>query len=168
ISKELEALRRDEAEKFQLLDLLKFQVTELERAQLAIDEDVSLEEERRRLQNVEKLTTLAGESYRLIYEDDDAAISRLRSAEKHVRELGEYDAAFKEYFEPLESARAALEDLSFVLRDFAAKLEYSPSRLAEIEDRLAELSRLKRKYGGSIESALEHLARSEDRLRQIE
>ena len=45
-----------------------------------------------------------------------------------------------------------LEDLSFSLRDFADRLEFSPSRLAEIEDRLAELSRLKRKYGGSIEA----------------
>jgi len=54
------------------------------------------------------------------------------------------------------------------LRDFADKLEFSPSRLAEIEDRLAELSRLKRKYGGTIDSALEHLARSQDRLLQIE
>jgi DNA repair protein RecN (Recombination protein N) len=61
-----------------------------------------------------------------------------------------------------------LEDLSFSLRDFADKLEFSPARLAQIEDRSAELSRLKRKYGGSIESALEHLARAQDRLRQIE
>jgi DNA repair protein RecN (Recombination protein N) len=61
-----------------------------------------------------------------------------------------------------------LEDLAFSLRDFADKLEFSPDRLEEIENRLAELSRLKRKYGGSAETGLEHLARSQDRLRQIE
>ncbi|HEV7395828.1 MAG TPA: DNA repair protein RecN [Pyrinomonadaceae bacterium] len=165
---ELKALRQDEAEKFQLVDVLKFQIDELERGQLALDEDVSLEEERRRLQNIEKLTELASESYRLIYEDDLAAVSRLRLAEKQIEELGQYESAFREYKEPLESARATLEDLSFSLRDFSEKLEFSPVRLGEIEDRLAEISRLKRKYGGSIESALEHLARSEDRLRQIE
>lgn len=165
---ELQALRQDEAEKFQLVDVLKFQIDELERGQLAIDEDVSLEEERRRLHNIEKITELASESYRLIYEDDLAVVSRLRLAEKQIEELGQYESAFREYKDPLESARATLEDLSFSLRDFSEKLEFSPARLAEIEDRLAEISRLKRKYGGSIESALEHLARSEDRLRQIE
>jgi DNA repair protein RecN (Recombination protein N) len=61
-----------------------------------------------------------------------------------------------------------LEDLAFSLRDFSEKLEFSPARLEQIENRLAELSSVKRKYGGSIESALEHLARSEDRLRLVE
>src|SRR5262249_45412918 len=76
--------------------------------------------------------------------------------------------SFRDYLEGLETARAVLEDLSFSLRDFADRLEFSPARLAEIEDRLAGLSPLKRKYGGSIADSLGHLARSEDRLRQIE
>lgn len=168
VRRELDSLRHDEAEKFQLVDTLKFQIAELERAQLSIGEDERLEEERRRLANVEKLTALCQSSYSRIYEDDAAAITRVRQSLKDVGELAEYDASFRDYLEPLESARAVLEDLSFTLRDFADRLEFSPARLAEIEDRLAELSRLKRKYGGSITAALEHLVRAEDRLRQIE
>ena len=168
IRRELDSLRHDEAEKFQLVDTLKFQITELERAQLSIGEDERLEEERRRLANVEKLTSLCQSSYSRIYEDDDAAVVRVRQSLKDVEEMAEYDPSFREYLEGLESARAVLEDLSFTLRDFADRLEFSPSRLAEIEDRLAELSRLKRKYGGSIAASLQHLARAEDRLRQIE
>jgi DNA repair protein RecN (Recombination protein N) len=168
LQRELDALRRDDSEKFQLVDTLKFQIDELERAQLVIGEDERLEEERKRLANVEKLTALCQSSYGRIYEDDDAAVGRVRSALKDVTELAEYESSFRDYLEGLESARAVLEDLSFSLRDFADKLQFSPARLAEVEDRLAELSRLKRKYGGSIESALEHLAHSEDRLRQIE
>jgi len=168
VRRELDSLRHDEAEKFQLVDTLKFQIAELERAQLSIGEDERLEEERRRLGNVEKLTELCQSTYSRIYEDDDAAITRVRQSLKDVAELAEYDASFRDYLEGLESARAVLEDLSFTLRDFADRLEFSPARLAEIEDRLAELSRLKRKYGGSITAALEHLARSEDRLRHIE
>jgi DNA repair protein RecN (Recombination protein N) len=168
IRSQLLALRQNEAEKFQLVDVLKFQIEELERGQLAPDEDVLLEEERRRLQNVEKLTSLSAESYRLIYEDDEAALARIRVAAKRVEELSEFDASFREYLEGLESARAILEDLAFSLREFSAKLEFSPARQEEIENRLADISRLKRKYGGSIESALEHLARSEDRLHLIE
>jgi DNA repair protein RecN (Recombination protein N) len=168
LRRELDALRHDDAEKFQLVDTLKFQIEELERARLAVGEDERLEEERKRLSNVEKLTTLCQSSYARIYEDDDAALARVRQTLKDLTELAEYDSSFRDYLEGLENARAVLEDLSFSLRDFADKLEFSPARLAEIEDRLAELSRLKRKYGGSIQTALEHLARSEDRLRQIE
>lgn len=168
VQRELDALRRDDSEKFQLVDTLTFQIDELDRAQLVIGEDERLEDERRRLANVEKLTSLCQSSYARIYEDDDAALARVRQTLKDIAELAEYESSFREYLEGLESARAVLEDLSFSLRDFADKLEFSPARLAEIEDRLAELSRLKRKYGGSIQSALEHLARSEDRLRQIE
>jgi DNA repair protein RecN (Recombination protein N) len=168
IRRELEELQRDEAEKFQLVDILKFQIYELERAQLALGEDSALEEERRRLHNVEKLTLLCAQSYSLIYEDTDAALTRVRLATKQVEELGSYESSFREYLEGLESARAVLEDLAFSLRDFSEKLEFSPARLEQLEDRMAEISAIKRKYGGTIEGALEHLARSEDRLRQVE
>ena len=168
LRREFESLRHDEAEKFQLLDTLKFQIAELEHAQLTVGEDERLDEERRRLSNVEDLTTLCQSSYSRIYEDDDAALTRVRQTLKDIEQLAEFESTFRDYLEGLESARAVLEDLSFSLRDFADRLEFSPSRLAEIEDRLAELSRLKRKYGGSINTALDHLVRSEDRLRQIE
>ncbi|HZN00772.1 MAG TPA: DNA repair protein RecN [Pyrinomonadaceae bacterium] len=168
LRREFESLRQDEAEKFQLLDTLQFQISELERAELSIGEDERLDEERRRLANGEHLTMLCQSSYSRIYEDDDAALTRIRQSLKDVEELAEYESSFRDYVEGLESARAVLEDLSFSLRDFADRLEFSPARLAEIEDRLAEISRLKRKYGGSITAALDHLARSEGRLRQIE
>lgn len=168
IKRELEEHGKQEAEKFQLLDILKFQIDELERSQLVVGEDEQLDEERRRLNNVEKLTTLCAESFALVYDDSDSAITRVRQTARRVEELSSYESRFRQHLEAIEGARAVLEDLAFSLRDFADKLEFSPARLDAIEDRLAELSRLKRKYGGSVESALEHLARSQDRLRQIE
>ncbi|HLF83315.1 MAG TPA: DNA repair protein RecN [Blastocatellia bacterium] len=167
IKRELEAQGKEEAEKFQMIDILRFQIDELERARLVVGEDDQLEEERRRLNNVEKLTTLCAESFGLTYEDSDSAITRIRQTARRVEELAGYESKFREYLEGLETSRALLEDLAFSLRDFADKLEFSPARLEEIENRLAELIRLKRKYGGSTESALDHLARSQDRLRQI-
>jgi DNA repair protein RecN (Recombination protein N) len=165
---QLATLVSDEAKRFQLVDTLKYQIDELERAQLALGEDEQLEEERRRLLNVEQLTSLSQSSYARIYEDDEAALARLRQTISEIVELADYESSFREYVEPLESARATLEDLAFKLRDFAERLEFSPARLAEIEDRLNELSRLKRKYGGSLTSALEHLAQSQDQLRNLE
>jgi DNA repair protein RecN (Recombination protein N) len=167
LKRELDQLQQGEAEKLQLVDILKFQIDELERAQLAIGEDESLAEERRRLQNIEKLTLLCTQSYALIYEDNDAALTRVRLAGKQVEELSSYESSFRSYLEGLESARALLEDLAFSLRDFSEKLEFSPARQDQIENRLAEISGIKRKFGGSIESALAHLARSDDRLRQL-
>lgn len=168
LKRELDELQQDDAKKFQLIDILRFQIDELERANLTIGEDERLEEERRRLNNVEKITTLCGEGFGLVYEDEDSAISRIGQAVRRVEELSGYESSFRNYIEGLQSSRALLEDLAFALRDLAEKLEFSPDRLAEIESRLAELTRLKRKYGGSIESALEHLATSEDRLNNIE
>jgi DNA repair protein RecN (Recombination protein N) len=168
VKRELEAQGKEESEKFQLFDILRFQIDELERARLVVGEDEQLEEERRRLNNVEKLTTLCAESFGLTYEESDSAITRIRQTARRVEELAGYESRFREYLEGLETSRALLEDLAFSLRDFADKLEFSPARLEEIENRLAELSRLKRKYGGSTETALDHLARSQDRLRQIE
>src|ERR1044071_4112229 len=95
LKRELIALRQDEAEKFQLIDILRFQINELERAQLVGDEDERLEEERRRLNNVEKLTKLGGESFGLIYEDQESAISRLRQATRRVEELSQYESSFR-------------------------------------------------------------------------
>lgn len=165
---ELDDLRRDEAEKLQLIDILRFQIDELERASLSSNEDERLEEERRQLTNVEKITTLCSESFGLLYEDSDSALVRAGQALKRVEELAEYESSFRSYLEGLQSARALFEDLAFSLREFSDRLEFSPARLAEIENRLAEIARLKRKYGGSIENALDHLARSAERLSNIE
>ena len=168
VRRQLETLGKEDAEKFQLIDILRFQIDELERSKLVVGEDERLEEEKRRLNNVEKLTTLCSESFGLIYEDSDSAITRVRRAARHVEDLSGFESKFAQYLDGLEASRTLLEDLAFSLRDYADKLEFSPARLEELESRLAELSRLKRKYGGSIEACLEHLARSQDKLRQIE
>jgi DNA repair protein RecN (Recombination protein N) len=168
LRQELDDLRKDEAEKLQLIDILRFQIDELERARLSPGEDEQLEEERRRLTNVERITALCSESFALLYEDSDSALARAGQTIKRVEELGEYESTFKNYMEGLLSARALFEDLAFSLREFSDRLEFSPARLAEIENRLAEIVRLKRKYGGSIESALDHLARAQERLSNIE
>src|SRR5215210_4703436 len=97
LRRELDSLRQDETEKLQLVDILKFQITELERAQLSAGEDERLDEERRRLANVEKLTALCQSSYSRIYEDDDAALTRVRQTLKDLEELAEYESSFRDY-----------------------------------------------------------------------
>jgi DNA repair protein RecN (Recombination protein N) len=168
LNRELEALRRDEAEKFHLTDALRFQVSELEAAQLSAGEDEQLEAERRRLGNLEKLTELCAGAYNLTYEESDSTVARLRRLERQIEELSQYESSYRNYLEGLSTARAVLEDLAVSLRDFSGGLTFSPARLAEIESRLADIARLKRKYGGTVASALEHLEASRERLRQLE
>ncbi len=168
IQREIENLRADEAQKLQLLDILQFQVDEIKKVNPKVGEDESLEEEKRRLNNVEKLSTLSDEAYLFLYENEEAAIATLGKAVQRITELAEYESNFREYTESLQTAQAVLEDLAFSVRDFRGSLEFSPERLEEIENRLAEIARLKRKYGGSVESVLEHFAESEERLKNIE
>ncbi|HEX8163453.1 MAG TPA: DNA repair protein RecN [Pyrinomonadaceae bacterium] len=168
LRRELEELRRDESEKSNLVDGLRFQVGELEAASLAEGEDERLEEERRRLNNLEKVSALCADAYDRTYEDNDSTVARLSHLERQIAELSAYESSYRGYAEGLASARALLEDLAHTLRGFAAGLTFSPARLAEVENRLAEIARLKRKYGGAVASALEHLARSRERLAALE
>lgn len=168
LRRELEEIRRADSEKLQLLDTLRFQADELERACLSPGEDEKLEEERRKLSNIEKLSVMCAEAFGLLYEETDSAFARIGQAARRVEELAEYDSSFRAHREGLVSALASIEDLAYTLRDFAGGLEPSPARLAQVEDRLAELSRLKRKYGGTIQAALEHLDVARLRLERIE
>jgi len=165
---QLSSLERDTAEKLQLLDILRFQVSEIQAANLQPDEETVLEEEKRRLSNVEKLTSLSSDAFALLYDNAESTAVTLEKAQRKVAELSDYESQFAEYAEGIASARAVVEDLAFAVRDFRHHLEFSPERLNEIENRLAEILRLKRKYGDSVEAVLEHLRVSDERLQNIE
>ncbi len=168
VRSELSSLEKDQSEKLQLLDILRFQVNEINATNLVAGEDDELEDEKRRLNNVEKLSSLSEDTYALLYDKDDSTISTLEKAARKIAELAEFDSRFREYDEGLKSAQAVIEELAITSRDFRSSLQFSPDRLNEIETRLAEMTRLKRKYGGSIDDVLEHLCISNERLQNIE
>ena len=151
-----------------MLDILRFQVAEIRLVDPSVGEDIELEDEKRRLNNVEKLTALSTDAYDLLYENGESTAATLEKAQRKITELSEFESSLSEYADGIASARAVVEDLAMAVRDFRARLEFSPERLEEIENRLAEMSRLKRKYGDSIEAILEHLSISEQRLQNIE
>jgi len=164
----LASLDRDESERLQMLDTLRFQINEISSVNLDLSEIDDLEEEKRRLANTGKLTELSSEALSLLYENDDSTLSTLDRAMRRIDELATFDRQFAGYKEGLDAARAVLEDLSFAVREFAAGIEFSPSRLDEIETRLAEINRIARKYGGTVESALSHLEQAKKKLAEIE
>lgn len=162
------SLEKDAAEKLQLLDILRFQIAEIKTANLRPGEDAELETEKRRLNNIEKLTTLSTEAFDLLYDNAESTAATLDKAERKVTELAEFEPRFRDHAEGVSSARAVVDDLAIALRDFSSHLEFSPERLDEIEIRLVEIGRLKRKYGDSIDAVLEHLRASDERLQNIE
>jgi DNA repair protein RecN (Recombination protein N) len=165
---EIGMLEQNEAEKLQMLDILRFQINEIGRANLQANEEQELEAEKLRLNNIEKLSRLSDEAFALLYDNDASTLSTLDKAARDIGDLAEFEDSFGPYRESLASARATLEDVAYFIRDFRGRLEFSPERLEEIENRLAEISRVKRKYGDTIEAVLHHLKESNERIENIE
>ncbi|MFZ4627357.1 MAG: DNA repair protein RecN [Blastocatellia bacterium] len=155
--KRLEAGQQSETERLQSLDLLHFQIEELESAGLLADEEEALLDERRRLANGERIANLSHEAFALLYENEEAVLTQLGGVQRRMAELASLDSTLLPIAEQLTTARHSIEDLSFQLRDYLQDLQISPARLQEVEDRLAEIDRLKRKYGGPVSSLIEKL-----------
>ena len=144
----LRELESSEQDRLRMADLWRFQSKEIADAQIVSeDEDAKLETEKRVLANAEKLYTAAMSAHESLYEGEGAAEATLAAALKQVEELAKYEPRFAEAAQQLAGAKAAVEDVSGAVRDFAETTQASPERLEEIEDRLATLDRLKRKYG---------------------
>ena len=122
-----------------------------------MDEEEALLEERRRLANGERIANLSHEAFALLYEDEVAVLTQLGGVQRRMAELASLDTTLLPIAEQLTTARHTIEDLAFQLRDYLQDLQISPARLQEVEDRLAELDRLKRKYGGPVSSLLDKL-----------
>jgi DNA repair protein RecN (Recombination protein N) len=165
---ELQELERNEQEKLRLLDLWSFQRKEIESAQLAPDEDTQLENERRVLQNVQKLQESAGTAYDALYESPESAVALARIAAKRVEELYRIDATLGGLREHLKSAELSLQEAAFALRDYLSGLEANPARLEEVETRLEAIARLKRKYGHSMEEILAFLEEVRGQIAGVE
>ena len=142
-------LERDEQDRLRLLDLWSFQKREIEEARPLPGEDERLEAEKRVLANSEKIYNAGMNAFDLLYDGTASTSSTLRAASKHVEELARYAPKFQEALSALDSARISIEDVGTSLRDYTGGIQASPERLAEVEDRLAALDRLKRKYAAS-------------------
>jgi len=146
----IDELRNVEQDRLRLMDLWSFQAKEIESAAIVdAEEDARLETEKRVLANSERLFAGATAAQELLYEAEVSAETLLGGALKHVEDLARFDEQFVEIVQQLAAAKASVEDAAATLRDFAGRVTASPERLGEIEDRLAALDRLKRKYGGT-------------------
>jgi DNA repair protein RecN (Recombination protein N) len=163
-SEKLNDLLQGEQDRLRMLDLWSYQRKEIESAHLAPGEDELLETEKRVLANAEKLYSAAMGAFDQLYEGSASAEAALRAALRNIEELARYDSRFTEAAQQIQSARATVGDVAASLRDYGEGINASPERLAEIEDRLAQFDRLKRKYGKTIS---EVIAFGEDVARKL-
>lgn len=161
-------LERDETDRLRLLDLWTFQKREIEDAKLQPGEDERLENEKRVLANAEKIYNAAMNAFDLLYEGDSSTAASLRSARKQVEELARYEPKFQEAVSALESALISVEDVGATVRDYAGGIHASPEHLAEVEDRLAAIDRLKRKYGATLADVITFGADAARKLSEME
>lgn len=165
---ELEQWEKSEQEKLRLADLWAFQLREIEAAAPKPGEDEALEQERRVLQNVARLQESAGAAFEALYEAPESALARARQALRRLEELARIDRALESARDELRQAELAMEEAAYALRDYLSRLEANPARLEEVEQRLAALDRLKRKYGSSIEEVLAYRDQLSRQLESLE
>ena len=168
VSAKLRSLEQDEQDRLRALDLWMFQHKEIAGTAPQEGEDQQLETERRVLANSEKLLAAASSVHELLYEGSASAETTLAAALRHVEELARYDTRFTEQFAQLTEARAIVDDIAATARDYAETIQASPERLEEIEDRLAALDRLKRKYGASLAEVIAYGAEVARKIAEIE
>ena len=144
----------DARERQARLELIRFQLGEIDAVKPVAGEDDELEAARRVLANAERVEGLCRSAHEELYENERAALTQLSSVWKKVEELAALDPAFAPHLEPRAAVKAQLQDLASFLRAYADGVDASPARLQEVEDRLAQLDRLKRKYGPTLSDAL--------------
>ena len=181
VRRELAALRRDERELARRMDLLQFQVDEIDAARLEPGEEEGLLQERTRLANAEQLREASDDAYRALYEageEQASAVDLLQMAARALAGLARLDVSTSPWAETAETLGYQVEDLAQSLRDYRDEVEFNPRRLNQVEDRLLLIHNLQRKYGDSIDdilafgqrarAELETIEHSEERIEELE
>ena len=175
--KKLKSLKTDEQERLQREEFLGFQIAEINAANLSEDEEEEIKAEKNKLRHAEKIRSGLQQSQTLLSEQNGSILENLRQILKELEPLVEVDKDLVAPFERSQSAFYELEEVEDALRSHDRNLKFNPGRLEEIEDRLAEITGLKRKYGNDVleilkkrdqfAAELEQLAGNEENMKQL-
>ena len=149
------------------IDLLKFQINEIESANLSKDEYEELLKQRDVFRNSEKIYSNLNLSYQNLYEGSVNAVDLIGSASKELSSIAEYDKVLSEYNENVERIMYELQDISREIRNYKESIDFEPYELEQIEIRIDEINNLKRKYGNTIEEIFEYYDKTKNRLDEI-
>ena len=152
---QLDRLRMDDRERTARLELVEFQLGELTKANAQSGEDEALAERRQVLRSAATIQRLCAESYAELYDAEGSVLSGLGHVWKRLAELAAIDSRFAVYLGQRDAIKAQLEDLATLMRDYGDMVDMSPGALEHVEERLALLERIKRKYGPTLDEAIE-------------
>lgn len=158
VNRELTSLRSSVASAAERADLLKFQVEEIEKAKLRLNEDLELKQERDRLANAEALAQFARQSLQVLDEgsyESPAVTDQFGILTGFIHSLAKLDASNQIIADKAEGIADEINDLIIALRDYSDSIEFNPARLETVEDRIDLINTLKRKYGAEIEDILQ-------------
>ena len=170
IRREIDALTMDESEKLRRMETLKYQIAEIEKAELEAGEDETLESRRKVLQNAEKIADAMNEAVENLYggDDTDGAASMLMTAQRALSRIAKFDDNIAQLHEKVTDLMYQVRDAAEIARDARDELSYSERELDEIESRLDVIHRLRRKYGATCADILAFLEKAKQELDEIE
>lgn len=158
LRKQVVELQRNQQENKARIEMLEFQIAEIEAAALEVEEDLRLEQERQRLLNHKMIADTLTNAYTMLDAEEFSSLSNVRSAMNDLESIEEYDPTYKELSSQLSETFYALEDITKRLEDVVDGLEFDGNRLMQVESRLDLIHSITRKYGGQVKDVLEYLA----------
>ncbi|MDC2863485.1 MULTISPECIES: DNA repair protein RecN [unclassified Bacillus (in: firmicutes)] len=167
LKRQLHSLTENEQQMAHRLDLIQFQHEEIRNADLKIDEEQNLLEERLKISNFEKIYKVLSDSYRSLTEER-SGLDHVRNAMNQMESITDLDIAYQENYDAIANSYYLLEEVAYQLREKLDMMEYDPNRLDEIETRLNEIRMLKRKYGNTVEEILAYADEIEKEIFTIE
>jgi len=167
LSGEIKRIREEKEKGIQEKDLLTFQIHEIESARLQVGEEEALKEEQKILTHAKKLMDFANRSVDLLYEGRGSVVEQIQKILHESAEVVGIDPSLSVLLKNLEVASIQLEEVTLGLRDYLKKIDLNPNRLEEVDSRLEEIDRLKRKYGRTVEEVLLFKRRMEDRWKSL-
>ncbi len=170
LRREIESLNMDEGEKLRRMETLRYQIEEIEKADLESGEDEILEQRRKLLQNAEKISDGLNDAVEQLYgsDDTDGAASALASAERALARVSKFSDAISELHNKVADLMYEVQDAAELVKDARDELSYSGDELEQIEFRLDIIHKLRRKYGATCEDILSYLEKAKQELDDIE
>ena len=170
LRRQIDRMSMDEGEKLRRMETLRYQIAEIEKANLEPGEDDALEERRKLLQNAEKLSDGMEEAVECLYggDDSDGAAGLLAQAERALARISRFSDAFSEYHDRVADLMYQVQDAARDVMAARDDLSYSADELERIEERLDIIHKLRRKYGTDCEEILSYLEKAKKELDEIE
>jgi DNA repair protein RecN (Recombination protein N) len=168
LKQEIKTLEQKDKERAQRLDILNYQIKEIESADLRPGEEEELTEEEKVLGNAGHLAELANEAYQSLYSSDSACISGISLIIENMRKITGIDSRAKEALKSSEDALPLLEETAYFLRDYKNSIDFNPERLGQIQERLELIKTLKRKYGDSVKEVLDYKEKASLELDELQ